>query len=358
MEKSNYSEQIDKLLPGVVVSTVKKLETTPDGKQPKYRFLDMCREKYSIDGKWETLLAKYSFVKADVVAMDSPLPPKSRPSLGVASGIIPKSGLKKERMETRLKELQNLAKLEKFAQFDKELMSDPVACVYGMYESVEHSLLYGLSHGAIVTTEDDNTGTTSRIDFGYPEENQYEVNWDDPKTSTPLDDIEALVDKAEGSISVLLMDRVAYKKIRDSHQVRSAVFADGGGVVVDGANLRRPSLNVLNDFLQTEYGLVIDVVQRTIKAEKNGNPIELTPWKEGTIVAIPDYNVADLVYTEPAEDQARVEGVNYSKPKDWMLLSIYRRNEPALAEVTSVQGIVYPIINNVGGIYTIDTKKK
>lgn len=358
MVKSDYSEMLDQMLPGVVLATVKKLETTEDGKPAKYRFLQMTREKYSIDGKWESLLAKYSHVKADVVAMDSPLPLKSRKPISRASGEIPKHGMRKSRNESRLKELQNLDKLDRIDEFKKELMNDPVACTMGMYESIEYALLYGLSNGAMAANNENNVGTTNRLDFGYLEENQLTADWDDATTSTPLDDIETLVDKSKGSIKILMMDRPTVNKLRNSVQVKSAVFANDGGVVVDGKSLRRPGLTTLNEYLQTEYGLVIDVVARTIEAEKDGKPISLTPWKEGMVVAIPDLYVADLVYTEPAEENAKVAGVNYTKPKSWMLLSVYRENTPTLSETTAVQGMVYPILNNVGGIYTIDTKKK
>ena len=68
--------------------------------QRTYLHKTMLREVYSSDQKWEGTSANTVYVAADVVALDSPLPVKARPSVGTSSGKLPKIGMKKALSET------------------------------------------------------------------------------------------------------------------------------------------------------------------------------------------------------------------------------------------------------------------
>ena len=54
------------------------------------------------------------------------------------------------------------------------------------------------------------------------------------------------------------------------------------------------------------------------------------------------------------EQDAPVAGVSYQTADDFILVSKYRKNDP-LAEFTSSQARVVPVICNVEQIYQIDT---
>ena len=76
---------------------VKEKETP---KKRTYLFKTMLRKVYSPDQKWEGTSAKTTYVAADMVAMDSPLPIKSRPTVATSNGKLPKVGMKKKLQET------------------------------------------------------------------------------------------------------------------------------------------------------------------------------------------------------------------------------------------------------------------
>ena len=76
MEKSMYFEYAEKFFPQLVLSVVEKLN---DSSRPlTYLYRDLLTRQFSADGKWASILAHYTQVAADVVALDSELPLKAR----------------------------------------------------------------------------------------------------------------------------------------------------------------------------------------------------------------------------------------------------------------------------------------
>lgn len=357
MEKSQFVTYIQKFLTGLVLKIVTKLNGKVDGKPPRYRFKEMLTPKFSITGKWETVIGNYKNVKADLVAMDSDLPLKKRPSLGQASGDIPKSGMRKWLNETQMTTIQTLEKLGKAIQVVKELFNDVGACITGVYELNEFLFLYGLSSGIALVTDEENVGIGARLEFGYLDENKFGVSdlWSNPATAKPKENLDRMFDKADGNISILMMDRKTVRQLGASDQIRS-LHAFKDGIVVDVSKIPTLSNEQVAAWLKNEYNVELDIVERTITAEKNGKQTKLTPWQEGIIIGIPDKNVGDLVWAETAEHNARVTGVEYAVVEDYMLLSMYRKNEPAVSEHTRIQARVFPVITNVELIYQMDTK--
>jgi hypothetical protein len=359
MEKSYFIEYIKTFFKGIVLSVVKKLNGKEDGMPPRYRFKEMLRQKFSVTGKWESLYGDYRNVKADVVAMDSPLPIKKRPSMGSASGDIPKSGMKKWLNETQMTNLQTLAAIGENDEIKSELFKDAVSCITGIYENNEYLFLYGLSTGIALTTDAENIGTGVRLDYGYKNENKFgvTVDWSNTSTATPIDDLERMFEKANGNIRILMLDRPTLKKLCATYQMREqyAFFKDMN--VSDGARVPALTLDKLNEFMGSEYKVTFDVVERTVISEKNGVDTILTPWQEGMIIGIQSYVVGDLVYAKTAEQNAPVAGVEYQIVDSYALLSMYRKNEPAVSEYTQIQARVFPVISNVNKIYQLDTKK-
>jgi hypothetical protein len=179
MEKSYFIEYIKTYFKGIVLSIVKMLNGKEDGMPPRYRFREMLRLKYSITGKWESILADYRSVKADIVSMDSPLPIKQRGKIGSASGDIPKSGMKRWLNETQMTNLQTLDALGEKDEIKAELFRDDAACITGIYENNEYMFLRGLSSGIALATDTENTGTGVRLNYGYPDRTAVE-SWSDP----------------------------------------------------------------------------------------------------------------------------------------------------------------------------------
>lgn len=356
MEKSQFVEYIQKFFKGIVLSIVKKLNGEVDADTPRYRFKEMLKPKFSITGKWETLIGNYRNVKADLVAMDSPLPIKKRASIGKASGNIPKSGMKKWLNETQMTNLQTLQALGEEGEVVGELFEDTASCITGVYENNEFMFLHGLSTGTALVTDDENVGTAARLDYGYLDENKFGVGvlWSNPATATPIDDFNRMFKKAKGKIKILMMDPETVRLLGATTQMKEqyAFFKD---MVFQGSMPNLP-LEKINEYMKSQYKVEIDIVDRSIEAEKDGNVTDLTPWQEGMIIGIPNYNVGDLVYAKTAEQNAPVEGVEYQLVDGYALISKYRKNEPAVSEHTQIQARVMPVITNVTRIFQMDTK--
>ena len=70
-----------------------------------YLYKQKLRTQFSLDGRWASILAQYTRVAADVVALDSELPLKSRDTIETISGDIPKLGLKLYLTEKQMKDV-------------------------------------------------------------------------------------------------------------------------------------------------------------------------------------------------------------------------------------------------------------
>ena len=91
MKKSLFIEFISGIWPKLALYVKEKV----DPKERTYLHKTMLREVYSADQKWEGTSAKTTYVVADMVAMDSPLPIKKRGSLATSNGKLPKVGLRR-----------------------------------------------------------------------------------------------------------------------------------------------------------------------------------------------------------------------------------------------------------------------
>ena len=357
MEKSLFIEYIKANIAAAIQYFVKTLNGKKEGMPIRYRFKEMLRSKFSLSGKWEATTSDYRTVKADVVSMDSPLPIKSRAAISTASGDIPKSGMKLWLNETQMKNLLTLDALGEKKVVIQELFRDTEACITGIYENNEYMFLQGLSSGATLVTDSENVGTAVRLDYGYKDENKFGVtiDWSNPATATPLDDLERMFEAAEGNIRILMLDRPTLKKLCATEQMREryAFFKDFN--VTEGTKVPALTLDKLNEFMNSEYKVTFDVVERVVIAEINGVKKSLTPWQEGSIIGLPSYQVGDLVYSKTVEQDSPVAGVEYQLVDGYALLSKYRKNEP-VSEHTTIQAHVFPVITNVQNVYQLDTK--
>ena len=104
MEKSLYFEIVQKYFPQLVTSIVERLNEKRTAQLP-YLFKERLIPSFSADGRWASVLAEYNRVAADVVALDSELPLKSRDAIETASGDIPKLGMKLYLTEKQMKDI-------------------------------------------------------------------------------------------------------------------------------------------------------------------------------------------------------------------------------------------------------------
>ncbi|MBO9660064.1 MAG: major capsid protein, partial [Chitinophagaceae bacterium] len=315
-------------------------------------------------GKWEGINATNTLVMADVVSMDSTLPLKKRDAVSRASGDIPKMGMKMYLNEKQLTDLDTIVAQgatltgpnANERQIVITLFNDTPKCTGGVYERLERMFLEGLSTGVTLVEDDENTGVGIRLDYGYLNANKFGVStlWSNT-ASLPFDDIQRVLDKAreDGNvITTVKIDRVTMNNIAKTTQAKEYYAFQVGFV---GNNIQVPTLEQLNTMTSARFGFTFEIIERSVRYEKNGVQTSFKPWQEGMVVFLPSDNVGQLVWARLAEQNHPVQGVSYQTADDFILLSKFRKNDP-VAEFTTSQARAVPVIAGVDSIYTLDSK--
>lgn len=359
MEQSQFVKYIQKYFQGVVLRIVQKI----NGKDREEQYLHktMLTRKQSLDGKWSSITSDNQNVVADVVAMDSPLPLKSRPALETASGNIPKIGMKMKMNENQLDQLDTLiAKGADESQIVSELFDDPRRGIVGVNEQNEYLFLRGLSSG-IALTDADNVGAGVRVNYGYltSHKSGVPVVWSTANvaTATPITDLNNMITTASDdgkTISFVMLDKATFNIARRTNEGK-ALYATSIGNF--GSTLPVPTYRQFLEAWQDEAGVTFIIVDRSCKFEKDGVIKNVKAWDEGKVILLTDTNVGHLVWKRVVEDAHRSKAVDYAVADEFILVSKYVTHEPTFGEFTGVQARVVPVINNVDQIYQIDTKE-
>ena len=359
MEKSLYFEYTEQWFPGLVREIAEKLNEKRMGANAlTYLYREHLSPAYSADGRWASVTAEYTRVAADVVSLDSELPLKSRDAITTATGSIPKLGLKLYLTEKQMKDLDAMiATNTPPAQVIQNMFADVSRVIEAIYERLEDMFLSELSSGVGVSTRSGGTGV--RIDVGFKDENQFKVAtlWSDTENSKPLDDIQAIFDKAmedQNTITDVFADDIALNNFYKSKQVRGQYAFNQGIATQTGSNIPVLDYEKAAQVLMTKWGITLHRVARKIKTELNGVKQNHTPWKSGVMTFTCSDQLGDLVWTNCAEATRPVAGVVYETVDDFILTSRYSQNDP-LREFTASQAMVVPILSNVDQIYTIDS---
>lgn len=359
MEKSLFAVWVAKYFAPIIQKIVEKINGSTD--PLKYRYKTMLSRNYSLSLKWGTLSSTGRAVSADVVAMDSSLPLKSRESIQGYEGDIPKIGMAAYLGERSLSDLDMLNATNRDGSrtniIIQKLFADSNRVLTGVYERLEYMFLEALSTGYTTVEEDTNTGLAVRLNFGHPASNKFgsTAAWSDP-ASTPMDDIERILNVARGNgdtISVIMLDRGAWNSMRNNAQVKQ-LFAFGRGF--SGDNVAAPSLSALNEVLRDNHGFVLDLVDRTVTFEKNGKRTVKTPWAANTLVFLTNPQVGELTWGRLAEMNHPAKQVDYTIADEFILVSKFHEVNP-LREWTTSQALAIPVINDVDQIYILDTEE-
>lgn len=349
------------LYPQYVNSFFPKLQTIIEkinGKRtpPKYFFKERLRSEYSPDQKWNSASVNTNYVAADIVALDSELPLKSRPTFAVASGTLPKVGMKMIKKESQINAInimiaQNLPN-ERIIQ---KLIADADICASGIDEINEYNFLKALSDGQILVKDENATaGTGLRISFNYLAENSFGV---ETKDSLELSDIKRVIEKADAdgnTIAEIWIAKTAYDKLRQTRAAKELVATFSGMSFTDTTTLPVPTATKFNEaFADDNNGVAFVVVDRSVKIEKDGKVSATKPWNANKLVFTIGGQIGALVYGSTAESTNKVNGVNYTTIDGYKLISEYSKNEP-LQEITASQALVLPVIENVDQLYTLD----
>lgn len=355
MVQSQFVEYIRKIFPRLqnVVDTVNG-KRNGDNKRT-YLHKSMLRKVYSADQKWSNAAVNTTYVAADMVSMNSPLPIKSRDAIAHANGSLPKIGMKKIMFESDINAV-NIMKAQgaEWMNIANKLTSDPIACSVGIDEQNEANFLTGLSNGIVAVEDENNTGTALRIKFGYLPENCFGVETQNELT---LDDIKRVLDYADNNGDTIITICIAlstYNKLRQTQGAKELVANYRGQTFDSNTKLPVPTASLFDEaFADDNNGVAFLKIDRSIISEKNGKRKPYKPWNQNKLIFLTTEEVGALVWGTLAEKTNPVEGVVYSTVDEYKLISRYRTTEP-FTETTSGQALVLSVIENVDQIYSLD----
>lgn len=357
MAKTLFPLYVEKYFPQYVLSVVERLNGRSLNNQIPFLFRQLLTPQFSADGRFATILAKYESVAADVVALGSPVPLKSRDSITTYVGEIPKIGVKRSIDEVQMKNIDNMiAQNRPEGDIVRAIFNDVPFVINAIDERIEDLFLSMFSTGVGVTTN--NVGTGVRLDMHYLSANQFGVAtvWSNA-AANPVNDIIRVFEKAEQDGNVIrhfYADNTLLGYLYSNTQIRG-LFGFQQNYVGGGSNVPILSFEQLADLFQRRWGVTLHRVSRSTPTEINGTRASHKAWQDGMGVFACDDRVGDLVYTSTAEETRPIEGVTYQMANDYTLVSQYSENEP-IVEFTKSQAMVVPVVNNADRIYTLDSK--
>ena len=355
MLESLFAKYIKKFMPKLqrlIETTNKKHENLT------YLYKEHLRTEYSIDNKWESTTADTTYVAADFVSMDSPLPLKMRDSIATANGKLPKIGISRVLKESDINNLRIMeAQSGNAPLIARKLANDPVACSNGIDERNEYNFLYGFSRGYVAIKDEDNPNALLRLNFRYFDKNTFYAT---EKGEVSLGDIKNVLDQAEENgdiITKIWLLKATYDKLRQTREAKELVANYNGQVYTDNTPLPVPIATKFDEAFADETGGVEFVkVNRSIIMEKNGKRNSEKPWDDNRIIFVTSDIVGTLVYGRLAEQDNPVEGVIYQTVDSYKLIARFRETNP-LRETTTGQAMVAPVIENVDQLYVLDLSK-
>lgn len=349
---SGFEDLIAAGLDPVVIA----LQETFNGEEllPRYSFRTDLGVQYSFDGTYQTMGIDNGLVAADMIALDSPLPIKSRPVIQRASGEVPKIGTERSMNETDRRQLRRMvASSEPALRINARLFNDVRHVYGGVLEQIEYRKLQGESQGFFVA-DTDNVGIGVRVDYGYRAQNLFSaaVVWGNPGYTAVGDLVSVINAASENGVTItrVKMDTATKSLLLNSPDASNFV-ANWNGFLNQGGT---PTMTRLNEALQSEYGFVIEEVKRTIRLQINGAFQDVKPWADGQVVFLQDGRIGDLVWSDVEEMHAPVGGVTYSTAEQFILISQYAAKRPSLKLWTDAQAVALPVINGYN-IYKLDT---
>lgn len=314
----------------------------------------ILRRVYSTDNKWEADTVDTSYVAADYVAIDSPVPLKARDRIAVANGKLPKMGMKKHLKESEILALRMMeVQGGQTAEIRRKLAQDPVSCSVGIDERNEYALLYGLSNGYVAVRDDDNPKELLRISYQYLEDNKLGIN--STKEGLTVDDLKNAIDRAASDGNTIIqfwIAKTALDALKKTQGAKELVATYNGQSYDSNTKLPTPTTSKFQEAFEDETGVTFRIINRTVRLEEDGVRRSVKPWNKNMVIGVCNTMIGALVYGQVAEATNRVNGVTYQKI-DYKLISQYSTTDP-LMETTAIQAYCLPVVEDVDTIYQIN----
>lgn len=349
---SIYAEYLQQLFP-----SFNEVREKFNGKKtpPTYLHKQMLRVVHSTNKRWESAGVNNRYVAADVVAMNSPLPIKSRQRIAFSDGTLPKVGMLRQMRESDIDELDTLIERHaNLAEILKRLYDDVDFCSVGIDEKNEYNFLYGFSHGIVVSEDLNNVGAGIRVNFGYFDKNTFGVI---VEGHISREDIDRLLDQADSDGNApgyISLSEATYNKMRRERWARELVASSDKLTYTADTTLPVPSRKAFNEAFAEEFGgIEFNIVNRKVDMEKNGKAKSYKPFANDRLIFHTSMQVGALVYGDLAEKNHPVPGVLYRLIDQFKLISVYGETNP-MSQYTASQALVLPVIENVDEIYVLD----
>lgn len=295
-----------------------------------------------------------NYIAADYVAIDSPVPLKSRDRISVASGKLPKIGMKKHLKESEILSLRIMeSQGGQVAEIRRKLAQDPVACSVGVDERNEYALLYGLSNGFVAVRDDDNPKELLRIRYNYLEDNKLGIA--NKSVGLTVDDLKAAIDRASNdgnSIIQFWIAKTTFDALKKTDSAKELVATYNGQIYDSTTKLPTPTSSKFQEAFTDETGVTFRIINRTVRLEEDGVRRSVKPWNKNMVIGVCNQMIGAFVYGQVVEATNRVNGVVYQQI-DYKLISQYSITDP-LMETTAIQAYCLPVIEDVDTIYQID----
>ncbi|MBD5319363.1 MAG: hypothetical protein HDS07_00460 [Bacteroides sp.] len=369
-QPSIFQQYIEQFMPMLGLYVTEKINGKNE-RERTYLHKQRLEPVYSPDQKWEGTSANTRYVKADYVALDSPLPLKRRGSVSTSNGKLPKVGVRRVMNETDINNINIMegqlnaleygsdAYKQKKRQIIKKLADDPTFCAIAIDEQNEYTYLYGISNGIALVPGDSsdasNTGIGMRVNYGYLPRNILHTA---EEGTCDGDDFQRVNDQANAdgnTIQVAMISKSLLDKIRKTRWARELAADYKEQVYSDTTKLPMPSVKTFTEAFENEYGYSFIVVNRSILCEKNGKDVPVKPFNPNRVVFLPNSDKdGSLVYGTLAEMTRPAKNVEYNTIDEFKLISRFSVTDPTFSEVTKGQAMVLPVIEDVDAIYVLD----
>lgn len=358
MRQSLFAKYVAALMASLVTLIEKVNGKREDTLTYYHKNTSILKKVFSADGKWESTSVNTTYVAADFVSMDSPLPIKSRDSIATANGKLPKLGISKTLKESDIDALNTMEAQPGDAgvrarRIRKKLADDPVACNVGLDELLEYSFLFGLSHGYVAMPDDDHPNAMLRLNFGYFEKNTFGAT---KKGQISLEDIKRVIsaaDEANDTIIKIWISKTDFDALRQTREAKELCANYRGQTYTKDTELPVPTAKLFQEAFEDDTNVTFEIVNRSIQFEKDGRKKSVKPWAEHRLIFVCNEQIGSLVYGTLAEATNKVEGVLYQLIDDFKLISKYSLTNP-LREMTGGQAKAACIIEDVDQIYVYD----
>ncbi len=256
------------------------------------------------------------------------------------------------------KSISDKAKTQKLV----DLMWGEVKDVVGAIEAkLDYLFLKGLSNKGVVTLDTTNNpegGVHGSISYNQPASNiaTSTLAWTagNHATVNPFEDIQGVIDAAQDKVifEKILIAPAVLAYIRSSAAMKKMIFgSDKSASILTTA--------ALNEYMRANNLPVFEEIRRQVRIqEEDGTTTVVNPWTTANLVFIPSGKLG-VIKCALADNEIRPEaGVAYSnygniRVSQWGVGETQNSNS---VEFTKAEALALPVITEMDGIYTLDTK--